>query len=231
MEALAVVVIVFFVFIWLLIAFDPREPPWRNLTQLRVALPTIAAVALVAQAATVTGPFESFVVLLRLVFVMAIFLWFACEVAFAWRASFGRERQAPHNTVYSVPRRFSLGTLIVITMAFSLLSTVFRWALGESLAILLILGFVAVVGLAQFTFDAAPRQGSMIAGVFFFALPVGLYSMGPLPMSQSYWLSNWAYFAAWWAIGGAVVGYVTGIVVGSLFMILAAVNTVLQRAK
>jgi hypothetical protein len=101
----------------------------------------------------------------RIAFSAMVLGWLLYAIAMAWRSSLTNRRQlrgAPD--AYSVPRRFGLGTLFVITLAFALLVTGMKLLRAHAAVTLGAVGFFALVGGLQMAFDRAPRQASMIAG-------------------------------------------------------------------
>jgi hypothetical protein len=167
----------------------------------------------------------------RFCFAAVTFSWLLMDTALAVYVSFGPGRlhcTAPAR-LYSVPRRFGLGTLLVVTMAFGALATLFRWLLGEPVVILLALAFIAVVGFFQFILDRAPRQASAIAGVIFFSLPAGVAALAANNFLRIVPLSNFAFYAACWTATGAILGYCAGVIVGVVFMLIAAVRRMAHR--
>src|SRR5438105_2566436 len=98
-------------------------------------------------------------------FAATVVAWLAMVATSLWRASYAvRNVASPPAKVYSFPRRFGLGTLLVITLAFGALSAFFRWLQWPGEVVLGALGFVGLIGAMQFAFDRAPRQASMLVG-------------------------------------------------------------------
>jgi uncharacterized membrane protein len=132
-------------------------------------------------------------------------------------------------TVYSFPRRFGLGTLLVLTLAFSVLTAFCRWLQWPAEIVLGILLFFALVSAAQFAFDQAPREASMLVGSVVFA---GLVVAWRAFLDQRFAWFTWldiAFFTAICAFFGALIGYCTGTLVGSVFMFMAGANAVLKK--
>ena len=118
--------------------------------------------------------------------------------------------------------------MLAVTLAFSVLSAVFRWTLWEPTVVLLMLSFIGLVGVSQFAFDQAPRHASMLAGIVFFSVPTGVYRLVTTTDLGVASLGDCAFYAALWSIVGAVLGYCAGIVVGSVFMFIAGGNALLR---
>lgn len=139
-----------------------------------------------------------------------------------WRRSkrLLRERSAAKRNVSSVPRRFGLGTLFVIVLAFALMSAIARWLELGPLAAIFVLAFVVSIGAFQALLDQVPRQASMAAGALYFP-PVFmvLVTINKPAYVSSTPLADLAFHAACWSLGGAVVGYGTGTLVAGVFLI------------
>jgi len=120
---------------------------------------------------------------------------------------------------YSVPRRFGLGTLLVVTLAFSGLSGLFRWLEWGPAIALTILAFIGIISVAQFFFDRSPRLASAVTGSVVFVV-----------VASANWLiesrdPEYLVMALLWSgIWGFVAGYVTGVMVGSIFLMMAGVS-------
>jgi hypothetical protein len=195
----------------------------------RAALALISFVALIGSVLPISQTSLLAYEASRLVFAAAVFGSLILETIRAWRLSFGSARpQTAASKVYSVPRRFTLGGLLAVTLAFSVLSAVFRWALWEPTVVMLMLSFIGLVGASQFAFDQAPRHASVLAGIVFFSVPTGAYRLATTTTSITYSLGDGAFYAALWAIAGAVLGYCAGIVVGSVFMFIAGGRALMQ---
>jgi len=146
-------------------------------TRIRIGLLIVGVTAFFFSLASINETSMLVYDLSRLLFAAAVFCSVLFESVRAFYVSFGKGRaeSAGSGAVYSVPRRFGLGTLLVVTLAFGLLSTVMRWVVWEPIMILVALAFVAVVGFFQFVLDRAPRQASQLAGILFFTLPAGIF--------------------------------------------------------
>jgi hypothetical protein len=141
----------------------------------------------------------------------------------------GQQPPSAKPSVYSVPRRFSLASIFLLTVAFALLAALVHWLRLPPAWAVGMMVFFALVGLLQLTLHRTPRQASMLAGCILFP-PVGTaliilsdptYAMSPF--------SDLAFHAACWSIAGAAAGYVMGTLVGGVFM-LADWTAALTRA-
>src|SRR5687768_15244455 len=83
----------------------------------------------------------------RFAFSAMVLGWLLYATGMAWRNSLTSRRQLRGGTeVYSVPRRFRLGTLFVITLAFALLVTGMKLLRAHAAVTLGAVAFFAVVG-------------------------------------------------------------------------------------
>ena len=155
-------------------------------------------------------------------------------VHFPWEAvktliADGRPR--PALKLYSVPRRFDLATIFVVTLAYSLLFGAMK-AIGiPGIASLAVAGFISIIGLAQaFMFGSKhPRTASVIAGTLVYLICViaawlingrRMYPAGAIVIVGSYTL-----------IGGAILGYLAGVAVGSVFLVADKVRNRFSRKR
>src|SRR3954468_340271 len=126
----------------------------------------------------------------------------------------------PRAKVYSFPRRFGLGTLLVVTLAFGALSAFFRWLEWPGEVVLGALFFVGLVSAAQFAFDRVPRHASMLTGSLLFDLwPPAAKFLGEFGFARIHPFDV-AFMSAGCALAGAITGYCTGTLVGSIFMFM-----------
>lgn len=127
--------------------------------------------------------------------------------------------------IYSVPRRYDLATLFVVSLAYAGLFGLMR-ALGwPPLAFALVAGFITVVGLGQALLFGgnAPREASVVCGVAFFFVPLAVvvalavgFQGNPLSVVL---LSALLFGAILAALPGVVLGYLTGVLIGGLFLV------------
>jgi hypothetical protein len=149
--------------------------------------------------------------------------WLLYAIIVAWQNSLTSKRRTGHaKAAYSAPRRFGLGTLFLITLAFALLVTGMRLLGVHGAVTLAAIGFLALVGGMQMALDRAPRQASMIAGALVVPATVLvlwvagervlLAGPGFLPLLEL------VFALACWSVAGGALGYLAGIMVGSAFM-------------
>jgi hypothetical protein len=172
----------------------------------------------------------------RFAFCAMVLGWLVYAIVMGWRNSLTSRRQLRGATdVYSVPRRFGLGTLFVVTLAFALFVTGMKFLQAHSALTLGAVGFFAVVGGLQMAFDRSPRQASMIAGGLLVPSTVLVLWItgdeGLLPWSAGSGflpVLELAFSLARLSVAGAAAGYAVGILVGSVFMLSAALR---RRAR
>jgi hypothetical protein len=121
--------------------------------------------------------------------------------------------------IYSVPRRFDLSTIFVVTLAYSLLFGLMSIATFPPVASLSIGGFITLIAISQAVLfeGKRPRTASLIVGSLMFGAAV-----------LALWFANGQriYPAAVFAIvggytiaAGAMLGYLSGTIVGGIFLI------------
>jgi hypothetical protein len=124
--------------------------------------------------------------------------------------------------VYSVPRRYDLATIFVISLAFGLLFAGMR-AMRWPPEVALLTGlFVSFVGLAQAILfkGSRPRLASVLAGIVFWlgcALIMGVWTGG------LYGLSLFAIFQ------GTILGYFAGTLIGGVFLLADVLRRGLRK--
>ena len=131
--------------------------------------------------------------------------------------------------VYSVPRRFDLSTIFVVTLAYSLLLGAMKGLGVPPIASLIVAGFISSVGTGQALLFGGnqPRKASVVTGTL-------IYSMAMIAV----WLINGPrmyptmvilIMASYTLIGGAILGYLSGAVVGGVFLIADKVRNRFSR--
>ena len=127
-------------------------------------------------------------------------------------------------SVYGVPRRYDLVSLLVISVAFAALFSLLRSLDASSVVIAVVLSFIVVVGLAQaILFDGrSPRLASLVAGMVLGPALIGLeaYSRGLMLTIEDVFL---------YSIFCSPVGYITGAVVGGVFLVSERLRTFIRR--
>jgi hypothetical protein len=164
-------------------------------------------------------------------FVSSVSTWLLITIVRVWqlsRATVPTEVQASRR-IYSFPRRFGLGTLLVITLVFGALSAYFRWLQWPGELVLGALCFVGLVGAMQFAFERAPRHISVLVGSFVFAAwPIIMRLLASRNFNR-FDLFDIAFLSAICAIIGAVVGYFTGTLIGGIFLLMDSAAAFLKK--
>src|SRR5262245_42451562 len=65
---------------------------------------------------------------------------------------------------YAVPKRFGIGALLIVIVAFAVFSALLRASTLEAYQTFVMLAFACVIAATQFLFHLAPRRASMIGG-------------------------------------------------------------------
>jgi hypothetical protein len=173
----------------------------------------------------------------RLAFCSLVLGWLVFFVVRAGRESLTHRRQQRGTPgPYSVPRRFGLGTLFGVTLAFALFLAAMQLLQAHGAVTLVATAFLALIGGMQMAFDRAPRQASMIAGGIL--VPTTVLTVWIADDADSLSWSAVAGFVpvlelafslACWSVAGGVLGYLAGILVGSVFLAAAALGRLLKK--
>ncbi len=121
--------------------------------------------------------------------------------------------------IYSVPRRFDLSTIFVVTLAYSLLFGLMSMASFPPAASVSIGGFITLVAVSQAVLfqGKRPRTASLIVGsllfgcavlAFWFANGQRIYPAGVFVIVGGYTVA-----------AGTMLGYLSGTIVGGIFLI------------
>jgi hypothetical protein len=117
--------------------------------------------------------------------------------------------------IYSVPRRFGMGTLLVATTLFAMLFAFLQWARARPEELFFYTAFVATVSVAQMVFERSPRWASVIAGGVYLPLSVLVIPMvRGRPLWRIYVTLNIFELVAI----GLLVGYLGGALVAGIFL-------------
>ncbi|HEX5444946.1 MAG TPA: hypothetical protein VFW87_14005 [Pirellulales bacterium] len=127
-----------------------------------------------------------------------------------------------HHEPYGVPRRFGVGTMLIVTTAYGMLLAVLRLAGWPPGATAWILAFISLVGLGQMLLFGAkrPREASVVTGAI--GLPLAMFAFA---MSFGFddphtWLAGLVCAVPF----GAAAGYLAGGVVAGVFLVMDAVE-------
>jgi putative addiction module component (TIGR02574 family) len=139
------------------------------------------------------------------------------------------ESRAKPTKVYSVPRRFDLATIFVVTFAYSILFGLMKAISFPPTASAVVAGFIFIVAIAQALLFGGkqPRAASIISGALIYTLIMAgswivfrppFYSAWQLLISASFTIA-----------GGAMLGYLAGVVVGGVFLVADKLRNRLSR--
>ncbi|MCC6509290.1 MAG: hypothetical protein IT423_09295 [Pirellulaceae bacterium] len=119
----------------------------------------------------------------------------------------------PVEKIYSVPRRFDLATLFVVSNAFALLFALLAFIGYDSLTKLLWFAYISGVGVSQAVLYAgrAPRLSSVVSGGVLLAI------LGA-PVSEDLDFGS-IFSPLMMLIFGLPIGYLSGAVIGGVFLI------------
>lgn len=133
------------------------------------------------------------------------------------------------NEPFGVPRRFGIGTILIVTAAYGVLLAILRLARWDPAAIFWTLGFISAVGLGQMLlFNAKrPREASIVTGAIM--LPLAILGTALTYDTQPYNpMESFCGLVCAFPFG-AVAGYLAGGVVAGVFLIMDAVEQALAR--
>jgi hypothetical protein len=120
-------------------------------------------------------------------------------------------------SIFSVPRRFDLATVLVVTTAYSILLGGFSGLHAHPLATVSVAGFVTLIGLGQALLfrGRKPRLSSILVGIFVFECCFGLMWFQASPPDLSFALLFSLIAVAY----GVILGYLTGTLIGGVFLL------------
>lgn len=125
----------------------------------------------------------------------------------------GSDVQNPE--VYSVPRRYDLATLFVVSSVFAVLFGGLRFLRFPPTAALSIGSFIVLIGIAQAILfrGARPRMASVLAGGLWF-LVLSVWFLVRIGFSFSLLAAS-----SFFVIFGGGIGYLTGALIGGVFLV------------
>ena len=129
---------------------------------------------------------------------------------------------------YGVPRRFGIGTMLVVTAAYGALLAILRLAGWPPIAIVVVLVFISLVGLGQMVLFGSkrPREASIVTGAVLLPVIVLIWTG---QASRHDPTSSICGLVCAFPLGGAA-GYLAGGVVAGVFLVMDAVDHALTRA-
>ena len=146
-------------------------------------------------------------------------------------------RAGDRNDPAKVPRRFGVGTLLVVVLSVSLLFAAARWLDVPPPLTIFGASFLAVIGALQMLVTRVPRAVSVAAGAII--LPMTLAATWSASGANSHPLfrtlvttpADIVFGLAHLAAVGAVCGYVGGVLAAGLFLVIDAVGMQPLRAR
>jgi hypothetical protein len=209
------------------------KPPWRSPLWIgtSIALSTGAAIGLVGSFTWPFHPNQTTTDAFKLLVVVSTPGWLMLVAAKLWLKSHttNEDVKTSRRSTYSFPRRFGLGTLLVLTFAFGTLTAFCRWQQWPEEVVLGVLLFFGLVSAAQFTFVRAPREASVLTGSI--VLAGGLLAWRAMNNPRLPWFMRLdiSFFTAFGALAGGFVGYCTGTLVGGVFLLMARARGVFHK--
>ncbi len=133
------------------------------------------------------------------------------------------------NQPFGVPSRFGIGTLLVVTAAYSALLALLRIVGSNKAVTVWLVVFISIVGLAQMLLFGSrrPREASLLAGAI--GLPCLALLVRLIHRGQGFGGDDFACMFVSGVLFGAPAGYLAGGVVAGVFLIMDAVQRQLTR--
>ncbi len=139
-------------------------------------------------------------------------------------------RAGDRNDPAKVPRRFGVGTLLIVVLSVSLLFAAARWLDLPPPLTIFAASFLAVIGALQMLMNKVPRAVSVAAGAII--LPLTLVATWSASGANTHPLfrtlvttpADIVFGLAHLAAVGALFGYVGGVLVAGLFLVIDAVG-------
>jgi putative addiction module component (TIGR02574 family) len=121
--------------------------------------------------------------------------------------------------IYSVPRRFDLSTIFVVTLAYSLLFGLMSMASFPPVASMSIGGFITLVAVSQAVLfqGKRPRTASLIVGSLIFGCAILAFWF--VNGQRSYPAAVFVITGGYTVATGMILGYLSGTIVGGIFLI------------
>lgn len=137
----------------------------------------------------------------------------------------------PRDAPFGVPRRFGIGTILIITAAFGLLLSLLQACGAPTFAVWFVIIFVSLIGLGQMTLFGGdrPRKASIVTGAV--CLPLMTSATVALFRSRPALSFETALGIFHSLIYGAGLGYLAGGLVAGVFLIMDALESQLRRVR
>lgn len=148
----------------------------------------------------------------------------------------GQPRQS-RPTVYSVPRRYDLATLFIISLAYAILLGTMRLVGASPVTSGHVAGFITWVGIGQALFfrGKRPRLASVAAGAVYLPLAAVIWRVILKAQANNVVIADEIEFAVRAAyclvIGGAIYGYFAGVLVGAVFLFADLARRCFRRIR
>ncbi|MCY2981861.1 MAG: hypothetical protein NTU79_24640 [Planctomycetota bacterium] len=133
-------------------------------------------------------------------------------------------------TIYSVPRKVDLATLLVITVFYACLFALMNLLRVDFWSFLAIGGFFSFIGISQAILlkGKSPRAASMVAGAIYLA---AIFLFSGAGFNKSLYPTFRIALFLGTSIQGVLLGYLGGSCVGGIFLIIDYVRTGLARFR
>jgi predicted phage tail protein len=134
----------------------------------------------------------------------------------------------PAARVYQVPRRFGLGSLLVVTAFFCGLFAVMRFFRMPPLMMGYFGAQIVAAGVMQFILPKSPRGASALTGAILLPVLTIAYiayhdgTLGPDDLIESLFCT---------VTGGALLGYSAGVLIAGVFMVMQVADEMISRKK
>ncbi len=133
---------------------------------------------------------------------------------------------------YGVPRRFSLGTVMIVTACFGLMLVgLIRWGLSRAVIAIVVVEVATVaVGQVALFGGKQPRKASIVAGIgFMFVVMIGVaWYDAATHAKDTPGVSTLIVMALPFAASGAFFGYISGGAVAGIFLIMDKTEELLR---
>jgi hypothetical protein len=135
-----------------------------------------------------------------------------------------RQPLPPRTHEAGVPRRFGVGTLLLITTLYALLFALLRAFHASPVTFFLIALFFTAIGLGQMLLfhGQRPRRASILVGAFFpaaLAIPVWLARIALGTPYARFSMSRLLDGLFWETLAGAICGYLAGMLIAAVFLL------------
>jgi hypothetical protein len=132
----------------------------------------------------------------------------------------------PSKEVYSVPRRFGIGTIMGVATAYAMLLWGMQQLDWPPVVIIFNGVFLTIIGVMQVVMTKTPRWASMLTGAV---------SVLGMSLATGY-VQRWIFFdpcnVVWVIPGGLIYGYLGGVLVAGVFLVIDKVTMLIAgRSK